>query len=490
MLLKFNNTLLNLNNIFQVKWHLYVTDFLDIFIIALLIYSLFVFFRRTKTITVFMGFAIAIGLYVFAEIFNLYLTLLALRYIAGISVIIFVIIFQNEIRKYFEFLGLLGTRQIKVGPLASRSPSTTEIIQSTVRMAQAKIGALIVIQGKDNIDPFIDGGIDLDGVISEEVLLSIFDPHSEGHDGALIISNNRIAKFSAHLPLSTNFKEIGKQGTRHSAALGLSENTDALCIVASEEKGKISVCKDGKLKTLDDFVELEKELDKYIKSKFNNKNKNSWNIIFNQNLVLKIGALGLAGIIWFFTAYKADIVEKTYKVPISFDNLPKDVLVENYNPKDITITVNARGNEIFSTISPTSFKVIINAENLQNGLNKEFVTKKSIITPANISLVSFEPVSFLLTAQKYYSAQLPVTPKIKGALPKTTLLTSTMVTPDKIEVWIPQGIKAPTELNTETIDISNLTDSAIIPVKVIIPSDIRLANGDTTANVALTIEKK
>src|SRR3989344_4180006 len=258
----------NLNSLFQLRLNLYLTDFLDILIIALFIYSLFIFFRHTRTYMVFLGLAIAVSLYVIAGTFNLYLTSLTLKYFAGASVIVFAIIFQSEIRKYFEILGLLGTRQIRAGALASKSPTTSEIIQSCVRMAQSKVGALIVIQGRDNLDPFLEGGVTLDGAISEEVIMSIFDPHSEGHDGALIISNNRISKFGTHLPLSTNFKEIGKRGTRHSAALGLSESTDALCIICSEEKGKISICKDGKIKTLDELSDLEKEFEKFIKFKF------------------------------------------------------------------------------------------------------------------------------------------------------------------------------------------------------------------------------
>ena len=141
-----------LNNLVKLKGNLYITDFFDILIIALLIYSLFLFLRNTKTLMVFLGLAIAGLLYLFAKSFNLYVTLLALRYFIGVSVLIFVIIFQNEIRRYFEFLGLIGSRQLKVLPLATRSPTTSEIIQACVKMAQAKIGVLIVVQGKDSLD--------------------------------------------------------------------------------------------------------------------------------------------------------------------------------------------------------------------------------------------------------------------------------------------------------------------------------------------------
>ncbi|HLB51577.1 TIGR00159 family protein [candidate division WWE3 bacterium RIFCSPHIGHO2_12_FULL_38_15] len=481
----FSNSL----TLLQLKPNLYLTDFLDIIIIALFIYSLFIFFRNTRTYMVFLGLAIALSLYVVARYLNLYLTSLTLRYFAGVSVIVFAIIFQAEIRKYFEILGLLGTRQIRAGTLASKSPSATEIIQACVKMAQSKIGALIVIQGNDNMDPFIEGGIPLDGVISEEVILSIFDPHSEGHDGALIINNNRIIKFGAHLPLSTNFKDLGKLGTRHSAALGLSENVDALCIVCSEEKGKISICREGKLKTLDDFTELEKEFEKYIKSKFSLKKINLFTYVVKHNFGLKLGALVFAAIVWLLTAYQTGIVEKSFHVPVTIENLPKDTIIQDYSPKEIELTLAGRGEELFSDLSATNLYIGFEASNLQNGVNKEILTRNNITIPAHTSLVSFKPDILLLTVQKYFSAYTKISVKTKGSLKRGLELKNITVTPEIVELMIPQDIPAPEEVITETIDISDQTESVIIPVKLIIPENIRVSNSDSKVNIALTIEK-
>jgi diadenylate cyclase len=282
---------------------IFITDILDILIIALLIYSLLLVLRRARYLMMFLGLVIAAGLYLLAKLLNLTLTLHLIQYFGGVALIVLVIIFQSEIRKYFEFLGLIGSRQIKVGFGAAISPAIAEIVQSCVMMSQKKIGALIVIQGRDTIDTYTPGGTDLDGVISEEILMSIFDPHSLGHDGAVIITNNRIQKFAAHLPLSSNFREIGKHGTRHSAALGLTESTDALCIVVSEEQGSISICRNGRLKPLDNYSDLEKELERYISAKFNNK---SDNIIFqalSRNFWLKLASFITAAGIWFFSVY-------------------------------------------------------------------------------------------------------------------------------------------------------------------------------------------
>jgi uncharacterized protein (TIGR00159 family) len=440
---------------------------------------------------IFLGIAITFCLYLIAKTFNLYLTFLTLRYFVGVSLIIFVVIFQSEIKRYFEFLGVIGTRQIKARPfLEFKSPSTYDIIQACVKMAQSKTGALIVLQAKDNLEQFVDGGTHLDGVISEDVLLSIFDPHSEGHDGALIINNNRISKFGAHLPLSTNFKEIGKHGTRHSAGLGLSELTDALCIVVSEEKGKISICKDGKMKTLNQYSDLEKELEKYIKEKFGASGSYKFTDFFRLNFGLKLGAVIFAALIWFITAYQAGIIEKTYSVPITIDELPKDVIIESYNPKEITLTVSGRGESVFSGVKTEDFKIIFDASSLENGTGKQTLTRKNIVLPTNLSLEKFEPEQFLLTSQKYYSARIPVTAKTKGDVANGQELKSIQVIPEFVEVWVPLESPVPFELVTEIIDISTQNESVIIPVKLVVPDDLRLVNGDSTVNVALTVEQR
>lgn len=479
-----------INNLVRLKENLYLTDFLDILIIALLIYTLFLFLRNTRTLMAFLGLAFAVGLYFIAKSFNLYVTLMALKYFVGVAVLIFVIIFQSEIRKYFEFLGLIGSRQIKVLPLTSRSPSTSEIIQACVRMAQAKIGALIVIQGKVGLDQFTDGGIMLDGAISEELLSSIFEPHSYGHDGAVLINNNKVAKFAVHLPLSTNFKEIGKHGTRHSAAVGITEVTDAFTIVVSEENGKISVTRDGKLKTLQEFTDLEKELEKYIRSKFSKSTKeNRLAKIIRQDFMIRLSALLIAGIIWFFAAFQTGIVEKTYKIPLNASKTSGSLLIQEYSPKEVKVKISARGEDAFREVSINDFKIDLDYTTLQNGVNKLTVSKEIITIPSNFSIVSFEPNIILLTAQKYYLAEIPVSIKTVGVLKNKLVLKSIEAEPNKLKLWVPEGIEAPKEITTEPLDISDKTESTVAPVKLVIPEGLRLEDDTTEISVALVIEQ-
>ncbi len=489
-MLEWSRMLPQVNNTIQLGWNLYLTDFLDIAIISVLIYSLIVFFRKTKNSMLFAGLAVAGVLYVVAELFNLYLTLITLRYFVGVSVIIFVILFQNELKRYLELLGLIGTRKIKSGVLNTASPFVDDIIQSCVQMAQDKTGALIVLEGNRNLDSLIEGGVSLDGVISEELLLSIFDHHSDGHDGAVIVRNNRIFKFGTHLPLSTNFKALGKHGLRHSAALGLSEVSDALCIVVSEERKQISVCYNGKIKKLEKFDQLEKELEKFINEKFVAPKEKGLKKIFKYNTTYKLVSILLASCIWFLTAYQADMLEKSYSIPITFSQVPPEVLIEDISPSEVFITVSGRGEKAFEGINNESFQVIFEDNTLETGVNTKILSEKNFVVPRDLALVSFEPESFLFTATQYLAVEVSVSPKITGNLYEGLELKNVVVTPDMVSLWVPQGVSPPERIYTTEINIETLHETKIIPVRLVLPEGVRLARGDETAHVAIIVGDK
>ncbi len=183
----------------------------------------------------------------------------------GLSAILLAIIFQRELRRFFEIIGLIGLRR-KQTPLYEDTQKT--IVNAVDTFIQKHIGALIVFPGRENIDRHLEGGFYLAGRISEPLLLSIFDPSSPGHDGAIIMEDDKIRKFAVHLPLAENVRAVRNFGTRHRAALGLSEVSDALIVVISEEKGTISICRDKSFKTLENTQELEAAINNFFEEKF------------------------------------------------------------------------------------------------------------------------------------------------------------------------------------------------------------------------------
>ncbi len=283
-----------------------MTDVIDVLIIAVFIYFILLLFKQTKSSSVFFG-VLAMGLiYLLAKIFVLELTLAIFQIFFSVIVIGLIIIFQKELRQFFEIIvaeiiSLWGNSWRKNRNYNTSPEHIENIVHVAERLAQQKIGMLVVVKGKMALEYYLQGGFPLNGDISEPLLHSIFDPSTPGHDGAVVIENNTITKFAVHLPLSEDFQQIKQYGTRHSAALGIAEKTDALSIVVSEERGAISIARDGKLKSIQEIGQLELEIVKFLGEKFNSKINKGF---LEANLMEKFLALGIAALLWYLIVYQ------------------------------------------------------------------------------------------------------------------------------------------------------------------------------------------
>jgi uncharacterized protein (TIGR00159 family) len=212
-------------------------EIVDIIFVAVLLYTAIVWARQTRAAFVVRGILILGGIYILARYLDLQMTAWVFQGFFAIFLIMIVVIFQEELRQFFERIAVWSFTRKRIPALGS---NTADILVRTVSdLAKEHVGALIVIRGSDPLERHITGGIPIDGKLSGPLLKSIFDPHSPGHDGAVLVEQDCITRFAAHLPLSKNLTELSHVGTRHSAALGLAELTDALCIVVSEERGTI-----------------------------------------------------------------------------------------------------------------------------------------------------------------------------------------------------------------------------------------------------------
>src|SRR3989344_1280958 len=178
-----NSLLASVYSISSLTQNFYFADFLDVIIVTLLIYSAILFFKQTRSLPALVGIGMLVALYIIAQVFNFYLTSLALQSFFAVFIVVLVVIFQEELRRFFEIIAAWSTRQNIVQPIASGSSAMNELVQAISRLAYTKTGALIVLAGQENIGRHADGGKTLDGVVSEELLLSIFDATSPGHDG-------------------------------------------------------------------------------------------------------------------------------------------------------------------------------------------------------------------------------------------------------------------------------------------------------------------
>lgn len=231
-----------------------LSDFFDILIVAIILYKMFQFIRETRAAQLIKGIVLLLTAYFVAQIANMKTVSYILQYIVDNGIIVMVILFQAEIRRAIERVGesslkgnIIGNFSAARGRYMKTEKTIGDISSACASMASKKIGALIVFENKTNLGDIIKTGSVLNAESSSELLENIFYPKSPLHDGAVVVRNFRIYAASCILPL-TKKKSIDRDlGTRHRAALGMSEDSDAIVVAVSEETGMISVAKKGVL---------------------------------------------------------------------------------------------------------------------------------------------------------------------------------------------------------------------------------------------------
>lgn len=242
------------------------TNLIEIVIIAFLVYEILLWINNTRAWTLLKGILVILAFAVFAAIFNLDTILWILEKTATIAVTALIIIFQPELRKALEQLGskniLTDILSFEDNKRQSKFTDRTlnELIKAVFEMAKVKTGALIVIERNESLKEIERTGIDVDGLLSSQLLINIFEHNTPLHDGAVIIRGNRVIAATCYLPLSDNMHISKELGTRHRAALGVSESTDSITIVVSEETGRISVAQEGVLSKITDADTLKATL--------------------------------------------------------------------------------------------------------------------------------------------------------------------------------------------------------------------------------------
>ncbi|MDD6716530.1 MAG: diadenylate cyclase CdaA [Firmicutes bacterium] len=232
----------------SVRW----TDIVEILIIAFLVYHIMLWVKNTRAWSLLRGFVVIIVFIFFAAVFNMTTILWIVQNVMSIAVIAIVVILQPELRSAMEELG----RKNLIASLFridSRTPdglysdhTIAEIVRACTDMAKVKTGALIVIERKTPLNEYEKTGIDIDAVVSSQLLVNIFQKNTPLHDGAVLIRRDRVVSATCYLPLSDN-KLDKNLGTRHRAGVGISEVTDSLTIIVSEETGQISAAYRGTL---------------------------------------------------------------------------------------------------------------------------------------------------------------------------------------------------------------------------------------------------
>ena len=247
-----------------------ITDLIEMIIIAVLLYNLMLWIKNTRAWALLKGILVLFGFILLAYLFQMNTILWLADKTVNVGIIAVVIIFQPELRRALEqlgrnkVLGLLVSDNGKMMENKFSDKTMNEIVKACFEMSKVKTGALIVIERKTPLAEFERTGIVVDGVVTSQLLLNIFEHNTPLHDGAVVVRGNRIVAATCYLPLSDNMQISKDLGTRHRAGVGVSEVSDSVTIIVSEETGKVSVAFDGELKRGLDPDTLREELKRII----------------------------------------------------------------------------------------------------------------------------------------------------------------------------------------------------------------------------------
>lgn len=374
-----------IQNIPDIIKQIGLSGFLDILFITIFIYAILVLFKQSKARLIIIGLFILSCIYIIAQHLNLVLTTTLLHTFFAVIIIAVIVIFQEEIRRFFEQIAVwsLNPKIRRNKQFVSNEREVEIMTECLTDFATQKVGALIILPGKTSLTDYLEGGEELDGRLSEPLLKSIFDPHSMGHDGAVVIDKGKIKLFGAHLPLSNNFSQLGHRGTRHAAALGLAEVSDALCLVVSEERGTVSIAKNSVLMQID-IKDLRSTL-QYYYNDLNPSSTSNKRLHLTSNFLEKLISIVLALLLWFVFVYESRLTYRSFVVPVNHTSLPNGLKISEIEPQKVKLTFLGPKRD-FYFLSDSEIDLILKIPEPKPGVQNVDVTKSDIVFPDDLTL--------------------------------------------------------------------------------------------------------
>ncbi len=374
-------------------------DVLDILFITMVAYQLYIWFWGTKAFKALIGIVLLSGIFIVAKAWGLFLTTLVFQILWQVFVILLIILFQKEIRQMLERFNPLKTFGLKQG--SATDTWIAEFAGWAFDASAKKIGALIIFERTDLVFDLITKGISMECDPQPEILNSIFYKESPLHDGAVLISKGKILKISCYLPLSAREDLPQEWGTRHRAALGLTEQCDAWVMIISEERGEISFVGDQEIQKVKDQKELseiienviivQKEVHTNIKEKIK-----SW---FTRRYKIKAIVFTSVFILWMVLAGQQNF-EKKIDLPLNFRNIPTELMVSQ--PKDPKISITFRGlRKDVSLLNKNNVLTSIDLFSARLGTTFYSINTGNLTLPNDrIDVVNMSPTRIELTFEK------------------------------------------------------------------------------------------
>ncbi|HDL90593.1 MAG TPA: DisA protein [Thermodesulforhabdus norvegica] len=455
----------------SIRWQ----DLLDILINSYILFRIYILFHQTNAFKVIIGIAIlwisqkvAVGL-------GLVITSWVLQAIIAVAAIIIIVVFRNELRTVLQVHNL---KSFLWGTPAMIIESPAEIIAKAVtQMGKKRIGALLVFPGREDISELVHGGIPWNGKVSEEMLLSIFWPNNPVHDGAAIIEGDIIKEVGVLLPLSQRSDLPTFYGTRHRAALGISERSDAFVIVVSEERGRISVAKSGEIRAVPDPEDLQAELEEHTGIREYGRERVTRQREVIKTIIAAFASLIVITSIWFgFTRSKDVII--SFDVPIEFLNRPQGLEILDARPSAVRLHISG-ASALLRALKPQQISVQIDLSKAVEGKNILPIAQENVSMPPGIELNRIEPHFVEVFLDRIVTKEVMVQADWVGHLDDSLLISKVIINPQRVKIiggkFILENIRTIYTVPLR-LDVIRKSGSQVVPV-VLTPASVRLAPG-------------
>jgi len=463
------------------------TNVVDMLIIACLVYFMLAWFRGTRSFQI-LATLVGIGVvYLAASWFGLIMTSVLFQYLWAAIIIVLVIVFQPEIREMLDRASpiryLSGSQ-----PRAVRPDIIEETVRAVAELARLKIGALIVFQRMDRLQNLVLKGKPLDMIVSAEALGMVFQKNSPLHDGAVLIRRDRIQAASCILPLSSDESLSSRYGTRHRAALGLTERSDALCLVVSEERGEVSLVDRKEITNYQKKGEFRQALERGLLPEGIGQAGSAPGMVslLLSNWQLKVLSLVAAVFLWFLIVGPQSS-EVGISVPIQYTNLPAGKEISGKWMERIDVRV--RGSESsLANLKPGSVRALVDLSGVVTGLNFFRISGNNVLVPPGITIAKIRPSDLHLNIAAASVKRVKVSLTIVGTLPEGTKL---LVTPASVGVRaLEEDLRQVKSVVTDPVKISELIGKGKVSIPVSIqPEGIRI-EGMEPQEVTVSVESR
>lgn len=463
-----------------------IQDIADILIMTILVYQLYFWFRKTRALQVVLGLGSLVLLYIITKNLGLFMTNWVLQELGTVIFIVIVVVFQGEIRQALYRFSLLRNFFDKNDEACSLDIGG--IVTTVFTLAENRTGAIIVFERKEKLDDYLLHGVALDSLVSSQLLASIFVNGTPLHDGAVIIRNSRIAEASTHLPLSLSGDLPQYLGTRHRAAVGLTEKTDALVLVVSEERGEISCASAGELTVIRSRDELTALLEAAVATVTSPLPKFSLHARLSRNLLPKFVTLLLVLICWLLINER-QVGVQSVTAQVKFHDLPENLTLNSDLPSELDVQLKVLSS-LFVSTKKLEIAADIDLSKIHEGVNSLTVDGKSFQLPLGVSVVKVSPAVVKVTAEKKMYRDLPVHLTKTGRLPRGVKIRSITLTPTRVRVLgAGTDLASLRQLDTEALNLATISKSQVLELNLIPPSAQVQFSGEQTVKADIVVTK-